>query len=531
MSIIANRKKIALEKKAGLIKPFEMTPSEFVERVLYLKGKPFSFNGYEWARPIYDTKSKNLLLKYSRQTSKSTLLANFMTMLCATNSHFSALYVAPTQNQASTFSKQKLDPVLNLSPFIKEFFFKTNRNNQVYYKRLSNGSDMVLKSSYLDADSIRGISADLLMVDEVQDILVDNLPVIEETLTRSDHKIRLYAGTPKTAQHAIEMYWERSSQNEWMMRCEHCNHWNRATEDNILPEGLGCSDCKKRLNPIKGEWVSFARSQEGEFEGFRVPQIIVPWVPWTGSDGSIISKYKTYSREKFYNEVLALPYDNASCPVTLQDVMEACDPYLSMASCPQDIPEIAGFQLMAGVDWGTSKDDAAFTVLTIGTFLPGGQFLVIYAKRYRAAESDPIYQVNDIADILTKFNVTLCGCDWGFGMDKNRLLATAIGDSRVIEFNNSGMQKQAINFNRDAGFYTINRTLMLSEMFNGIKQKRIVFPKWEESEPFLEDALHVYQDYRENMQAMFYSHAPNKPDDFMHSLMYAYLSGKLNLEL
>ena len=211
--------------------------------------------------------------------------------------------------------------------------------------------------------------------------------------------------------------------------------------------------------------------------------------------------------------------------------MEACDPFLDMVYDVKNFPELNTLPLVGGIDYGTSTAGNSFTVLTIGSFLPGGQFVVIYAKKYEGAESDPIYQVNDMAEILQKYNVRAVGCDYGYGASQNRILADLIGDHRVIEFNASGMQKQALHFNKDGGFYTINRTLMMSEVFNGVKQKRIVFPKWEQSKKFLEDLLHVFIDVKENTQTLFYSHAPNKPDDFVHSLMFAYLAGKLNQEL
>ena len=508
------------------INRFEMSPSDFVQRCLYLKGKPFSLEGYPFFSAIYDIDNPNILLKSARQLGKSSYLGNYMVMMAATHSNFSCLYVAPTANQTSIFSKQKLGPILTQSPFIKDFFFKNNKNDQIQYKRFSNDSDIYLKSCFLDADSIRGTSADLNCLDEIQDLLTENIPVIEETLTRSSFKIRLYAGTPKTNQHAMEFYWDRSSKNEWLIKCG-CGHWNCLDESNIDKRGLVCSVCRKLIDALTGEWVSYDRTNEATFAGFRIPQVIVPWIPWDGQDSSIMGKYKTYSKEKFYNEVLALPYDNASCPITMLELRESCDPFLPMVKEPSEVSEINAMRLVAGVDWGTSRDNNSYTVLTVGGFIPGGQFVVLYMKRYRGQESDPIYQINDVAEILQKYNIQLCGCDQGFGVDKNRILAQLAGEERIVEFANSGVLKTPYRYDAKAGSYTISRTIMMSEVFTAIKQKRIVFPAWEESKDFLQDLLNIYSDIHEHLQIMYYDHAPNKPDDAMHSIVYAYLSAKL----
>jgi len=113
-------------------------------------------------------------------------------------------------------------------------------------------------------------------IDEIQDILTDNIPVIRECLSHSSYKKEVYSGTPKTTSNAIEYYWDLSSKNEWMVKCQWCNYWNMLGMDNIGKNSIICQKCGKPLNPRIGQWVTM--NAEGTWEGFRIPQLMVPWL-------------------------------------------------------------------------------------------------------------------------------------------------------------------------------------------------------------------------------------------------------------
>jgi hypothetical protein len=373
------------------------TLSELTETLLYLKGKRFSYDGYEFFREIYDSPAQSKILKCARQVAKSTFVGNIVAILGAAIPHFVSLYVAPTENQVSTFGKQKLDPTLVHSPEFKKLWYTKNVTKQAMHKKLSNGSDILLRSCFLSADSIRGISADLVALDEIQDLLTDNIPVIRECMTRSEYKYMLMTGTPKTNQHAIEFYWNKSTQKEWLVKCVSCNKWNVLGIENVQPKGLSCSSCSAFLDPTRGEWVNTHLRDDLTIEGWRIPQIMVPWIPWSGSEGSIWDKYTTYSKAKFYNEVLALPFDDASCPITVDELMATCDENLTMVTDRSSRPALQAMCLSAGIDWGTGEEGKSFTVLNIGGFLPDGRFVIVFSKRYDGQEADPEHQIRRLA--------------------------------------------------------------------------------------------------------------------------------------
>lgn len=502
------------------------TLSQLTQALVYIKGSRFSYDGYEFFPQIYDSAAKYTLLKCARQVAKSTFVGNKMSILCACIPHFTSLYVAPTENQVTTFNKQKLDPTLKYSPPLRKLWFSRREStDQATYKKLSNGSDIILRSCFLTADAIRGISADLCALDEVQDLLTDNIPVILETMAKSSYKFVLMAGTPKTNQHAIEFYWTKSKQFERLVKCVSCNFWNLLNENNVKPKGLSCSKCDAFLDMQRSEWVRANLDSNATIDGYRVTQLMVPWVPWKG-DGGIWDKYVSYPKEKFYNEVLALPYDKASCPITVEEIIAACDPNLKMIKSREERSQVQHMVLSAGIDWGTSQEGGSYTVLNIGGFTPDGRFVLVYSKRYEGAQSDPEDQLKDIQETLRRFKIDAVGADWGLGFGMNSRLKREFGEERVFEFYNSDNQREPMSWDDKGERWTLSRTLLMSDMFGFIKTRKVILPCWEATKPFAQDALNIYSDYSERSGSIVlrYDHTPGKPDDWFHSLIYCYLA-------
>lgn len=125
----------------------EILASEFAEAFLEIKRKQFSFDGYQFFRRIYDTGARGMVLKTARQVAKSTTIAAKMIMWACSIDAFNCLYVAPTENHISMFSKQKLTPLL-ASPFIKKHYFSRNKVDQAFYKQLTTTSDITLRSCF-----------------------------------------------------------------------------------------------------------------------------------------------------------------------------------------------------------------------------------------------------------------------------------------------------------------------------------------------------------------------------------------------
>ena len=208
----------------------EMFPTEFVSSFMNIpiagELEKFSFEGRRYLLPVYDTPAKRVLLQCGRQVEKSTTLGNITLTYAMLRKHFRSLFVSPTQQQTETFSRDRITTPIELSDTLTAFSKGENTKNNVLYKKFLTGSDVTFRYAFLHADRVRGISADMLLLDEIQDILTEVIPVIEEALAHSPFQILRYSGTPKSLDNTISYYWEQfSTQNEWVIPCDGCNKW------------------------------------------------------------------------------------------------------------------------------------------------------------------------------------------------------------------------------------------------------------------------------------------------------------------
>lgn len=535
----------ALRKQAEMI---GITPSEFVEFAVKMPDKKaqkhvnFSFAGRDYLKLPYNTGSKRRLFKCGRQVEKSTLLGNkCLAYSCIINA-FSILYVSPSNQQTKTFSTDRLREPMETSDILKAWT-TSKLSDSVFQKQFINRSKITLRYAYHNADRCRGIPADLICIDEIQDILTDNIPVIEECASHSPFKLFIYSGTPKSFDNPIEKYWQNfSTQNEWVVPCERHGvpgdpstwFWNVLGEENIGKEGLICSKCGGRISSThpQARWAmmnpSVLTKLAEPYEGFRVPQLMVPWLDWH----EILDKYKKTERGVFYNEVLGLSYDSGLRPLTRQDVIDNCKPglFMSESSLRELRHQIGGsLPVFAGIDWGTGE--GSYTVLSLGTYLYDGRFTIFYIHRFEGPESEPQRQLELIEQILRYWNVTLVGCDYGGGYYQNDHLIRRLGKEKVwkYQYSNPG---RFVKWEPDLNRFLVNRTEVMSSVFNAIKRRNFFnFLDWQQfEEPFGSDFLSIFSEYNEQMRQLQYQKSPDATDDSFHSILYCLLVSMMRIQ-
>lgn len=526
----------------------DFTPLEFTQFAVQHKGKPIDLDRRPWLPAIYnftvsgadeDEKRRKMLLLFGRQSEKSTTVGNLFMALANLVPYLRLLYVTASHTQMREFSDERLRAVISDSPVLQALTGEglgvgMKEVQNVLTKRWISHAKITLRSVYQNADRVRGIPSDVLGVDELQDILIDNLPVIEETLFASsldDGPISVYAGTPKSFDNAIEFYWSRySTQNEWMVRCSSCTFWNCIDEKHIQPFGLGCERCGKELNPVSGQsqWVRFG-AKDKEWEGFHLCQPIVVYAyrhepevfrrKWAG----LLFKRKRYTRQRFMNEVMGRSHDAGTKPVSMEEVRRCCSPGLNLMEHPPK--NIVNGMTWAGVDWGSGE--VSYTILSIWRYDNAGRFQCIYAKKYEGTEADSDFTITDIIKICIRFQITRIGVDWGFGFHANPRLRKAFGPTRVIFYMHCGSQGEKVRYDKAGGKFTTHRTRVLQDVFSLIKTGPVaggcIFPAWEQFELFANDILAVYQEFNEQRREMVYDHPSGVPDDFLHTFCYALL--------
>lgn len=489
----------------------------------------FSFaNRRHLLRP-YDTPTQRVLLSCGRQVEKSTLLGNKALGYCCLVPGYRVLYVSPSATQTKTFSNDRVREAIETSPVLRAFTTVMLSHN-IFEKQFVNRSKITMRYAFLNADRTRGIPAMGLFIDEIQDIISDNIPVIEQCTSHSPDVLKrfVYAGTPKSLDNILEEYRSRrSTQGEWVVPhdClggESGRYWNILGEKNIGKSGLICERCGKRLDPMHkdAQWASMIK--KAPFESYRIPQLMVPWVDW----GELLYNYEFYPRAKFYNEVLGISFDSGLRPLTMAQIRACCNESVHMADVDKYVNLSHAQDFFVGIDWGTAEQ--AYTVVTLGTYIEN-IFRIVYIHRYTGEDAEPPRQLEKIIELCKTFNVRLIGSDYGGGFDRNDTLVRKFGPERVQKFQYIARPKKKVEWDGRLLRWKVHRTEIMSAVFNAIKRGNVLeFPRWKEfADPHAIDMLNIFSEYNEALRMIQYDHPAGKPDDSLHSILYCFLASMI----
>ena len=178
---------------------------DFCQNFVWLKRKLIRFDDRPYLPDIYAATDRNLVIRASRQVEKSTLLCNLILYEAIAHPGIQILFVCPRREQAHVFAKSRLLPALEQSPLIRrQLLGRGNRRLTLMNMRFANESQLYVRAAYNSADAVRGLSADLLLVDEFQDIAAGDLPVLQETLSHVRDRRTILTGTPKLIENHLE---------------------------------------------------------------------------------------------------------------------------------------------------------------------------------------------------------------------------------------------------------------------------------------------------------------------------------------
>ena len=487
----------------------------------------FSFDERRHLARCYDTPSKRMLLFCGRQVEKSTLLGNIILCYMSLVPGYKALYVSPSATQTKTFSNDRIKEPIETSPILKRFT-TTMLSQNIFEKQFVNRSKVTLRYAYLNADRTRGIPAFLLAVDEFQDILQDNVPVIQQCLSHAPKHLKrqVFSGTPKSLDNHLEYYRANlSTQNEWMVPCdahggETGRYWNTLGEKNIGKRGLVCEKCHRLINPVHPEARWVRQVMDAPWESYRIPQLMVPWVDW---QHDILHNYEHYPREKFYNECLGISYDSGLRPLTTKQLRDVCKDHISMQELEKYRNLSFSQGVYAGIDWGTGEH--SYTVIFLGTYIDM-KFRIFFAHRFTGEEVDPDIQLKRIIELIRYFNVKWIGPDYGGGFSSNYKLIKEFGVERVRRFQYLARSTSGkVIWNPKLQRWQVARTEVMSDIFNALKRHKCELPEWKSfRDPFGQDMLNIFSEYNENLKMIQYKHGVDKPDDSFHCLLYCWLA-------
>jgi hypothetical protein len=487
---------------------------DFCERFIFRAGEPISFADRGYLQAPYESSQRNLVLRCSRQVEKTTLLINRIIYHAVTNPGIQMILVCPRTEQAGVFSKARLLPTIENSPLIRRALLGSGKAApQVMHYRFANQSQLFIRAAYHSADAVRGLSADILFIDEFQDIADGYLPVLQETLSHSQRAQIILTGTPKSIDNHLESVFQQSTACEWQVSCDECRR-DLVLDERVLGAlGLACPTCGHPFDPRNGRWV--ARNPDSRWgDGFWINHLMVPWL----NVDDVLSRQATYDPAVFKNECLGLPTLLGDHVVTRAEV-EACCLATPMANTLADVPREAQQSLFAGIDWGGGGKSK--TVLVIGYTRGDLDFVVVRFDRF-VSQEDPDRILNEVVNRCRDFNVRYIAADGGGnGHVLNRLLLDKLSGGPplyAILYSASNHEPR-----QDGALWkwTVNRSASIGTVFSRIKKQLLRFPRVQDCGTFLEDFIGEMADYDDHMRTIRYFHIDTQPDDALHATNYA----------
>ncbi|MBC8192294.1 MAG: phage terminase large subunit family protein, partial [FCB group bacterium] len=427
------------------------------------EGKPLDFETRPYWKQIYNEKSRYVVMMTSRQIGKSTFQAIRILFEMLVSRNTSILFANAKKTQNNEFRQRSLLPQFFRNPKLKRAAFGKSSINNAKMMKLNNGSTLHLEYIGTTADAARGSSARTIIADEVQDIPRENLDVIMESAASfpKNSKYR-FTGTCKDDRNIMYQLFLDTCQFEWIIPCPSCKEDNPPIGMEHLDlerEYLFCSHCKEPIDTLEGKWV--AQNPKCKRVGYRIPRLIDSNTVWRNSADGILDKYETYSRNKFLNEVMALPSVQGEALITLQELESFCEDRPMMSPDNVPIEEIRGQAIIAAVDWAYNvlTEAVAHTIISIAK-VENDHIKMLYMKRF----SGPYYEglkgpdivLDEIQELVAAFGVDWLFADHRIGNKENQRLKQRIG-KRLLEVEYSPGDHRVV-WKQDTKRYSIPKT-------------------------------------------------------------------------
>ncbi len=297
------------------------------------------FDRFPFQRELYRSgiDHPEVVIKKAAQVGVSAYCIRFA-MFWAGAHGLTALYVFPRQRQLRDFSDARIKALIAASPSLQVLVPPgAVQNNGL--KRLGSGY-LVLRGSESAAD-LQAVDADVLVLDEYDDLAQDNVPDAERRLAGSKLGLVRRVGVPSYPDYGIAAQYDRSDQRRWFVRCAACGLRQPITWQNVNPHRLErvCTRCNRGLDVRNGEWV--AEFPDRDMRGYHLSRLIVP----SANIGHLVKaslETDEARRQAFANKDLGEEYAPEDARLSSAFIAAAQRDYCCPVGCSNDHPVTMG---------------------------------------------------------------------------------------------------------------------------------------------------------------------------------------------
>jgi hypothetical protein len=436
------------------------------------KGERLTFADKQWLEAIYkDNNSRMVIIKCSQVHMTEHFICAMFTLA---KQGLRGLYILPTNEHRRPFVQDRIDRLKDYSiPYQRAL--AVNKlvhiaDSNVYKSIFSSGWKFVganVRKNFFE------FPADVLIMDEYDLLDQDNIVYAKDRIADSKAPHVFKFGNPTTDGKGISKEFQKSTQNEWLVRCCHCGEeqildWYkhfvkqvgasyRLRNDDGHPICLKCGKAFDRLGP--GRW--HAHNPNSEISGYRVSRLFVHKsnMDIVGDIDSLFPRFLEAQGnetllQNFHNNYLGQPYESYELRLT-DTVMRSC-----AAREPLRFEQGENFRTIAGIDQGRK-----FTVV-ISAVVDG----MIYDVAYEICDTwEQVYA------LLATHNTATAVVDaQGGGYAETRNFVRRQPGAWMCYYRSKDQVRKAYDLDYEHLVVNTNRTELLDSMVAAFRNKQIV---------------------------------------------------------
>lgn len=466
---------------------------EFIEKFRIIKGKPFSFKGREYLYEIYrDPADENYIVK-GRQTEVTELAINWLIFHLITHPGTVGLYASDRDEHVKIFSRDRLRKgAIGQSKKLRPLVKSANER----YVEFTNGSVLHMISGWDDFEEARSLAVDFAVIDEVQSLNVAAVPVLRESLRKSEYGCLLIIGTG--SDYGDEWYemWHRGSQKEWDSQAK---KWNAK---NLESDGIS---------------------------SYHISQYMVPDI----SQEEIEKNKKGSTPRYITTEIEGQWHKGLRRPLTAKEMITLFDKNLDLTP-PDKVNHT--LPIYAGFDWGGGTQ--AFTVAWIWQLTNENvpRFKLLHIEKITDQSTE--VQADRAIELIRKFEVDQVVMDAGGGTRQVEKISKTFAQ-RVFTVNYRYDAANPYEIIRPEHRVNLDRTWIIETIIDlikrpepskehpdGIPRIHLPYRDPEKTEWLIDHFTCIEAETSESNGKSFvkYVHSESTNDDALHAAGYAYMA-------
>ena len=322
---------------------------------------PWRFDRFPWLIDMHNSKAPKNVGQKSAQAGFTETLLNRVFYFIDVKSQ-NVLYVLPNKTpDATDFTASRFNPALESSEYLSRMFSDVNN---VGLKRAA-GASLYIRGSRSRA-GLKSIPVNLVILDEVDEMTADNIPLAWERLSGQMEKEIWMVSTPTIEGKGINAHYQKTTQEHFHFRCPGCSRLTELvfpecleiTADGIhdprlMDTYIKCKECNKKLpHETKAEWLKDSlwvpTYADRPDRGFHINQLYSSTVPpHEIAEKALLAVSNAADEQELYNSKLGLTHTVAGAQITDAQIN----------ACKKGHRQPEG---LSPVNWGQLSQDLGF---------------------------------------------------------------------------------------------------------------------------------------------------------------------------